>query len=56
MTIYNKIIPGCIIIPSLKTYHRAIRIKTAWYTYGNEQVGQWNQIEDPEISHTPTNT
>jgi hypothetical protein len=37
-------------IPDLCLYYRVIVIKTAWYWYRNSQVGQGNQIKEPEIN------
>jgi hypothetical protein len=46
----DKRTSGEITMPDLKTYYRAIVIKTALYWYSDKQVGQWNKIEDPEMN------
>jgi hypothetical protein len=48
----NKRISGRTNIPDLKLYYRAIVITTC-YWYNENQVDQWNRIEDPEMNpHT----
>lgn len=48
----NKITIGSI-ITDFKLYYRFIIIKTTYWNK-NGQVDEWNQIEDPDIIHTPT--